>query len=278
MYSRILIPVFALTFVAGFFVYTDIAKADVARQGLISSWTFDANTIAGNTARDVWGNNNGTLFGNPKVEKGIFGEALRFNGAKTYIDCGDDKSLDFERDDAFSAEVWMNVDTKAGAHMVVLGKMLAAGTYAGWTLWYRGAAPDPETIQILLRNDNASGNFIHVRTQNTMPDTEWIHLLMTYDGSSKAAGVKLYVNGVDEPFVVVKDALSDDMRDKGSFNIGARDFGTTFFKGLIDETRLYNRVLDEDEVTQNFNAQGFKAAVEPGGKLAATWGRIRTSS
>ena len=270
--------VLVVTLVAGLTVHTVSAVADVVTQGLVSSWTFDANTIAGNTARDVWGNNNGTLFGNPKVEKGIFGEALRFDGSSNYIDCGDDRSLDFERDDAFSAEVWMNVDTKAGTHMVVLGKMLAAGTYAGWTLWYRGAAPTPETIQILLRNDNGSGNFIHVRTQNVLPDTEWIHLLMTYDGSSKAEGLKLYANGVDEPFTVVKDALTDDMREKGSFKIGARDFGTTFFKGLIDETRLYNRVLDQDEAKQNFSAQGFKAAVERGGKLAFSWGRIRTSS
>ena len=76
MYSKILILIFALTSMTGFAVYTDIAEADVVTQGLISSWTFDANTIAGNTAKDVWGKNNGTIFGNPKVDKGKFGEAL----------------------------------------------------------------------------------------------------------------------------------------------------------------------------------------------------------
>ena len=155
MYSKILVFVFALTSMANFAIYTDIAEAGVVTQGLVNSWTFDASTIAGNTVKDVWGKNTGTIFGSPKVDKGKFGEALRFDGSEDYVDCGDDRSLDFERDDAFSAEVWVNIDKKADAHMVILGKMLSSGTYRGWTLWYRGKAPDPETVQILLRSDHA---------------------------------------------------------------------------------------------------------------------------
>ena len=252
-------------------------KAEVVMDGLVSSWTFDSNTIDGKTVRDVWGKNHGTIFGSPSVEKGRFGEALRFDGTKDYIDCGNDASLDFERDDAFSTEAWVNIDRDAGTHMVILGKMLSSGTYKGWiSFWYRGAAPNPDTIQSLLRNDNATGNYILVRTQDVLPDTEWIHMVLTYDGSSKASGVKFYVNGENVLLTIATDGLSDDIREKVNVNIGARDFGKApFFKGLIDEMRIYSRDLTEEEVKQNFLAEGFKVAVKPGRKLALTWGEIK---
>ena len=91
-------------------IHTGILLADVVKDGLVSSWTFNANTIDGATLRDVWGNNHGTISGNPKIEKGIFGEALSFNGTDDYIDLGNNPSLDFDRDDAFSTEAWINPD------------------------------------------------------------------------------------------------------------------------------------------------------------------------
>ena len=45
--------------------------------------------------------------------------------------------------------------------------------------------------------------------------------------------------------------------------------------GMIDEVRIYDRVLDEDEVAQNFGVKLRGAAVEPGSKIATTWGRIK---
>jgi len=46
------------------------------------------------------------------------------------------------------------------------------------------------------------------------------------------------------------------------------------FEGPIDEVRVYNRALSEDEVVQNMNAEGM-AVVNPAEKLAFTWGKIK---
>jgi len=44
---------------------------------------------------------------------------------------------------------------------------------------------------------------------------------------------------------------------------------------LIDNVRIYDRILDEDEVAQNFESQSDQLPVEPAGKLSATWGYLK---
>ena len=46
------------------------------------------------------------------------------------------------------------------------------------------------------------------------------------------------------------------------------------FEGVIDEVRIYDRALTPDEVYQNATAE--KMSVDSNGKLAFTWGRIKT--
>ena len=57
------------------------APASVVTDGLVSYWTFDKAYIVNDTVKDVWGDNNGTIIGNPKVVPGKIGEALEFDGA-----------------------------------------------------------------------------------------------------------------------------------------------------------------------------------------------------
>ena len=46
-------------------------------------------------------------------------------------------------------------------------------------------------------------------------------------------------------------------------------------QGAIDEASIYDRMLDDDEVMQNFEAGALSLAVKPAGKLALTWGGIK---
>ncbi|MBM3241570.1 LamG domain-containing protein [Candidatus Poribacteria bacterium] len=62
----------------------------------------------------------------------------------------------------------------------------------------------------------------------------------------------------------------------GSYRIQNAKDGLYIYKGLIDEARIYNRALSEDEVKKNFVAKGF-TAVSPTKKLAETWGEVKGS-
>ena len=76
MTSAILIGIFSL----------NAAFAPIVTDGLVSYWTFDKAHIINKTAKDVWGDNNGKIIGNPKVVSGQVGEALKFDGVDDFVD------------------------------------------------------------------------------------------------------------------------------------------------------------------------------------------------
>src|SRR5262249_17878081 len=74
----------------------------------------------------------------------------------------------------------------------------------------------------------------------------WHHLLATWDGSSKAAGVKIYVDGRLQELEGASDKLSDTIKSDQPLRIGRRSTSNPF-RGLIDDVRYFNsRLTDED--------------------------------
>jgi hypothetical protein len=53
----------------------------------------------------------------------------------------------------------------------------------------------------------------------------------TYDGSAKAAGVKLYINGKARPFDVVSDRLAGSILTARPLEIGNKNLGNAY-KGV----------------------------------------------
>jgi hypothetical protein len=98
------------------------------------------------------------------------------------------------------------------------------------------------------------GNAIGVRTLEPIAADEWQHITLTYDGSSRAGGMKVYVDG--------KSLATETLRDKihksaftaafgdGQFTLGQRLRDRGFKDGEIDELRVYARALTPLEVEQ----------------------------
>ena len=261
MFNRILIVVLAV--LATSFMYANTAKAGVVRDGLVSYWTLDGTT------NDAVGKSHGVVEGNPETVDGKIGKALQFDANGDFVNCGNDESLNFERTDEFSIQAWVNKEIDN--NQVILGKHESSGAYQGWLFWYRAAGK----VGAVIRNDWPSKNLIEVNTGETFSIAEWHHVLMTYDGSSKASGVKIYVDGIEKALEAAHDGLDDSIKTNLNVNIGSRDDGQNLFNGIIDEVGVYNRVLDEDEVKQNFEAEESDLAVRPTGKLAEVWGKIK---
>ena len=105
MFNKILTIAFVLAVIAAVFTYANMANARIVEKGLVSYWTFDKATIKGKTVKDVWGNNDGTIEGDPQIVEGKIGRALEFDGTGDHVNCGNDESLNFERTDEFSFPV-----------------------------------------------------------------------------------------------------------------------------------------------------------------------------
>src|SRR5207245_523381 len=75
----------------------------------------------------------------------------------------------------------------------------------------------------------------------------WSHVFVTYDGSSKAAGVKIYVNGQPAQVEVKENRLSDTMATSQPLRLGKRSTGFCL-KGELADVRIYRRTLTAEEV------------------------------
>jgi hypothetical protein len=90
---------------------------------------------------------------------------------------------------------------------------------------------------------------IHLRTTERLSFGDWHHLTLTYDGAAKAAGLRLFIDGKPAAVEVLKDNLAGSCATDGALQVGYKPFGRPF-KGQLDDLRLYNRALAEDEISQ----------------------------
>ena len=94
------------------------------------------------------------------------------------------------------------------------------------------------------------GNAIRIRSVAPVAVEQWQHVTMTYDGSSKAAGLQLWLDGKLLATKVVRDQLSRNITGGGgdTINIGERFRDIGFANGLVDEFRVFDRQLTALEV------------------------------
>jgi hypothetical protein len=172
----------------------------------------------------------------PEWVPGRLGNSVYFNGS---LSCDLGNVADFDSDQAFSYGAWVRADHTHAAP--VLGRAMFHGFDLVW---------EHDTIRANLvhRWDN---NAIFVRTSQRLRPQQWFHLMVTYDGTSQAAGVQIYVDGQAVEQTISKDCLTGSIKTKGPLFIGGRnDQPGAKFQGLIQDVRLYQRQLTPVEVAQ----------------------------
>jgi hypothetical protein len=213
--------------------------------GLIGHYTFDS--LTNNKAPNALGTNHpAKLSEAPRLVEGRFGNALQFSGENSVTI---EKLADFKRPDPFSFSLWLKIAEEL-PEIVVLHHQ-QAGSDAG----YHG-------YQLTLEDGHASfalvhfwpGNALKVRTKEKLTLHEWLHVGLTYDGSSRASGLKLFVNGKPAATEVVKDQLFKDFANGQPLTLAARFRGRGFKDGLIDDLRIFNRSLTSLEMESTMTA------------------------
>ena len=102
---------------------------------------------------------------------------------------------------------------------------------------------------------------IEVVARQTFPGGEWHHLAVTYDGSGKAAGVTVSVDGQRQPVIVRRDNLAGSIASDEPWRIAWKATGVGF-EGSLDELRLFDRVLQGDEIEAMSCREMLQGAIE----------------
>src|SRR5687767_9203041 len=105
--------------------------------------------------------------------------------------------------DAFSVTLWVNTTKKEkGKTQVLVGN---AGTKnTGWRGWdFYLDSLNQLSVRLI---HSLPHNYFHV-SGGGIPLNTWTHVAFTYDGSGKASGITLYINGRQTPQVIHYDRL-----------------------------------------------------------------------
>jgi mono/diheme cytochrome c family protein len=185
----------------------------------------------------------------PNLQDGVKGKAFFFDDNNRGV-LGDGVG-DYERTQAFSIDVWV-LPNQVYEDATVFNHREDNNTgNAGYQLQL-----DKNRLQFDLQHSRA-GNMIRIVSREALPLKQWSRVTATYDGSSKAAGVGLYVNGARVDVDVVSDNLTRTIKPNGGGLFGGEYLGIMFGRrfrftpmkdGAIDEFRVFNRALTPLEV------------------------------
>ena len=275
-----LIYLFTFTLIITTFLQNGYTEP-VVTDGLVSYWTFDEQDIAGGTVKDVWGENDGKIVGNPKVVDGQVGEALEFDGSDDYVNLTN--LGDFgEQVGASTFEAWVKTDFKKD--WTTLFKVLDQGCNMAWAIDVNRSAKAgfplaEDIVHYYVRQQSAAGcNAIAVEIEFPLSDGKWHHIVFAIVDPGESE-VSIYMDGEPQE-IIVGDAKKLDtfIPFVEPVYIGAannRGNVERHFPGVIDEVRIYDRPLTADEVTRNFESK-IGLSVQAAEKLPIVWGTLKT--
>lgn len=207
-------------------------------------WSFNGQDVSGTTAYDRSGGGfNGTITG-ASVTPGKLGQGLSFNGSSTYVTISDQSAL---KPNNVTLSAWI----KPGS-LSAVGAIIEKGdaNTAGYGMY----ALTSNKLCSVIRT--TTGTLVSgASTVSSLQVGTWSHLAATYDGTT----LKLYVNGaftalINDGACGLNTGTGNIVNDTSSLRIGSRNGSSSFFNGLIDESRVYNRALSDSEIAALYNS------------------------
>jgi hypothetical protein len=207
-------------------------------------------------AKDIWGNNHGTVEGDPEIVKGKIQQGLKLDGEDDFVRLPDIGTMS-----EATVEIWANTESMDPAHRYPL---------LSHAQWFPGACHfklHGEKGLMVGLNDGPA-----ITLPMDLDYGEWHHYVYTYN--EIGSELKIYIDG--------ELADTDNQGNANPLDLTDVRIGKEYevqsdrvFKGILDEARIYERVLTEDEVKTNFLALREDSAVSRAGKLILLWGKMK---
>jgi hypothetical protein len=193
------------------------------------------------------GTNSGVSFATGQVNNaGDFEES-----ESDYISIGNISGLNFSGSTSLSISFWIKMESSV-ADMSILSKRNHVSPFEGWEVFITST----NKIRFSIGSNNTTDK-LEVESTNTITDSTWTHVIITYNGSQLPSGVNIYINNtVESSLTTIQNNFTGDSSNSYNASIGSRNNTTTFFDGLLDEVRIYNSVLTPSEREDIYNFNG----------------------
>ncbi len=226
---------------------------------LVGHFSFDGGTeeIRNEMPNATGEQLNGTAAGLPSVD-GNRGKAVRFDGDHGAAFPG---MLNVDRWNPFTIDFWLRDNARNPLPVVVLQRTFGTDVgYNGFDLMLTDGTLEARFYRVW------PGNAIGVRAAKPIVRSEWQHLTMTYDGSSTARGLRLFLDGEELPTTVLRDGMQKSAslatHGSGNLTLGERFRDRGFRDGEIDELRIFKRAVSPLEVRNLHDSAALAAAVK----------------
>jgi uncharacterized repeat protein (TIGR01451 family) len=241
--------------------------------GLAHWWPLD-ETAGSTAAKDIVGGRDGTTklgaigsSGSPKSVAGKVGNAFEFDGSSAFVEVPDGPgTLSFGNPgQEFSIDAWIKVEPGDASDVrpIVDKRNEIGGKVAGYQLYLRDGK-----LSFQLADASVSSPICDVNPSIPSPNTsctnyestanvadgQWHLVAVTVQRTGTSPQIKLYVDGALQFTGPTRIHANNNASLLIGRNNPAVSFAGQFFKGLIDEVEIFNRVLDETEIKAIYNA------------------------
>ena len=223
---------------------------------------FQFETLEGSSlANAVAADKPAVLKGDNQLVPGREGNAVQFSGD----DPVDLPFGNFKREEPFTISLWLKApDVKDRAVVFHRSRAWTDAASRGYELLIEDGRLKWSLIHFW------PGNAASIAVRNLLPVNEWVHVVVSSDGSSRAAGLTIRINGEPADVEVVRDNLTREITGGGGDNIalGERFRDRGFKGGLIDDFRVFTRELSQLEALVTFDeAAARNLAILPAAEL-----------
>ena len=150
---------------------------------------------------------------------------------------------DFERDQPLTLALWVKpaTDNQGGS---LFARMDEASKHRGWDVWTENGAVGTHIIH------QWPENALKTVSKTKLTASRWQHVAISYDGSSKAEGVKIFIDGKESEKNILSNVLSETVKTTVPLTIGRRSAGAPAAGAQIQDIRIYRKVLEVNEIAE----------------------------
>ena len=198
--------------------------------GLVGYWNFDEGT--GSTAYDFSGNNNDGKINGASWTTGIKRNALSFDGNNDYISVPNSASLNFHDTNKFTISLWVKRDEQS------INEALISKGHTSPPIGYNiGLGSVEGSVNAYIGDGNDRHNLI---SNQQITSSQWHHIVTIWNGDT----ILMYIDGkLDNSNDFGNKDIKDDTK-----NLEIGKHYSKYYHGLLDEIRIYERVLDFNEI------------------------------
>ena len=126
----------------------------------------------------------------------------------------------------------------------MVARMDDANEYRGWDLWLEKGRPATHIVH------KWPGDALKVIGKTALKPDKWQYVTIAYDGSGKADGAKIYVDGALQEVEIAANSLANSIRTTVPLKLAQRNTSSRVDGLGLQDLRIYNRALQPAEIAQ----------------------------